>query len=134
MRSKIRVIFDETMDMIVISFFTIMPLILIAIFLYGVFCLFSPPACAEYIGRLSQNPFYADSCANQFSPCANPFYPNSPRNQFGPYGNYFSPYSTGPFGNGLRVYGDAAPDPAGEGTVTDNVGSYDDYAAEGGYE
>lgn len=127
MRTKIRMVVDETLDMIVISLFTIIPLIVIALFLYGIFCLFSPPACAEYIGRLSQNPFYPDSCSNQFSTCGNQFDPSSPKNQFGPYGNQFSPYSTGPFGSGLRVYGDAAPDPAGEG-------GGDGYAAEGGYE
>lgn len=101
--------------MLVITFFTMLPLVLALVFVYGVFCIFARPACAEYIGRLSQNPFYADSCANQFSTCGNRFDPDSPKNQFGPYGNPYSPYSTGPFGDGLRVYGDAAPDPAGEG-------------------
>ena len=82
-------------------------------------------AHAEYLGRLSRNPYYADSCSNPYSRCGNRFDALSPRNQFGPYGNRFSPYSTGPFGQGLRVYGNAAPDEPS--TYDDPYGLYDDY-------
>lgn len=72
---------------------------------------FASSAKAEYIGRLSSNPFYGDSCSNPYSRCGNPFSPDSPRNPFGKYGNEFSPYSpNNPYGPGLRVYGDGAPD------------------------
>jgi len=125
----VRKLFNEVTDMAVVTFLAVMPLFIIFVFIYGIFCIFSTKACAEYIGRISRNPFYADSCSNQFSECGNQFSPNSPKNQFGPYGNPFSPYSAGEFGRGLRVYGDAAPDPAGEG-----AGAVDDYAAEGGYQ
>ena len=75
------------------------------------FVVLSTSAHAEYLGRITANPFYADSCSNPFSPCGNPFSRKSPRNEFGPYGNPFSPYSVNnPFGRGARVYGDAAPD------------------------
>ena len=77
----------------------------------GIFSTEAKHAHAEYLGRLSANPFYGDSCSNPFSRCGNPFSAQSPRNEFGPYGNPFSPYSVNnPFGRGVRVYGDAAPD------------------------
>ncbi len=64
------------------------------------------PAHAEYIGRMSANPFYGDSCSNPYSRCGNPFDARSPRNVFGRYGNPFSVDSvTNPYGRGVRVYG-----------------------------
>lgn len=72
---------------------------------------FATSAKAEYLGRLSANPFYGDSCSNPYSRCGNPFSPDSPNNPYGKYGNPYSPYSVNnPYGPGLRVYGDGAPD------------------------
>lgn len=75
------------------------------------FVILSSSAHAEYIGRMSANPFYADSCSNPFSRCGNPFSPVSPRNPFSKYGSPFSAYSpNNPFSPGVRVYGDGGPD------------------------
>lgn len=75
------------------------------------FLVLSSSAHAEYLGRITENPFYADSCSNPYSRCGNPFSPSSPNNPFGKYGNPYSPYSVNnPYGPGVRVYGDGAPD------------------------
>jgi hypothetical protein len=56
--------------------------------------------CPEYLGRLSANPYAADSTANPYSPAGSPYSATSVNNRFGPYGSPFSttsarnPYAT----------------------------------------
>jgi hypothetical protein len=47
--------------------------------------------CPEYIGRLSANPYAADSTANPYSSAGSPYSAKSVNNPFGSYG---SPYSS----------------------------------------
>ena len=56
--------------------------------------------CPEYLGRLSANPYAADSTANPYSPAGSPYSATSVNNRYGPYGSPFSttsarnPYAT----------------------------------------
>ena len=56
--------------------------------------------CPEYLGRLSANPYAADSTANPYSQAGSPYSSTSVNNRFGPYGSPFSstsarnPYAT----------------------------------------
>jgi hypothetical protein len=56
--------------------------------------------CPTYLGRLSANPYAADSTANPYSPAGSPYSSTSVNNRFGPYGSPFSstsarnPYAT----------------------------------------
>ena len=47
--------------------------------------------CPEFLGRLSANPYAADSTANPYSTAGSPYSAKSVNNPFGPYG---SPYSS----------------------------------------
>ena len=47
--------------------------------------------CPTYLGRLSANPYAADSIANPYSPAGSPYSSRSVNNPYGPYG---SPYSS----------------------------------------
>ena len=47
--------------------------------------------CPEFLGRLSANPYAADSTANPYSSAGSPYSSKSVNNPFGPYG---SPYSS----------------------------------------
>lgn len=49
--------------------------------------------CPEYLGRLSANPYAADSTANPYSTAGSPYSSKSVNNQFGPYGSPFLPTS-----------------------------------------
>lgn len=49
--------------------------------------------CPTYLGRLSANPYAADSTANPYSPSGSPYSAKSVNNRFGPYGSPFSPTS-----------------------------------------
>ena len=49
--------------------------------------------CPTYLGRLSANPYAADSTANPYSPAGSPYSSSSVNNRFGPYGSPFSPTS-----------------------------------------
>jgi len=49
---------------------------------------------SQYLGRLSANPYAADSTANPYSQAGSPYSSTSVNNQFGPYGSPFSPTST----------------------------------------
>jgi hypothetical protein len=49
--------------------------------------------CPEYLGRLSANPYAADSTANPYSEAGSPYSSTSVNNRFGPYGSPFSPTS-----------------------------------------
>ena len=49
--------------------------------------------CPEYLGRLSANPYAADSTANPYGPAGSPYSSKSVNNQFGPYGSPYSPTS-----------------------------------------
>ena len=49
--------------------------------------------CPTYLGRLSANPYAADSIANPYSPAGSPYSSSSVNNRFGPYGSPFSPTS-----------------------------------------
>jgi hypothetical protein len=56
--------------------------------------------CPQYLGRLSANPYAADSTANPYSPAGNPYATDSIKNPYGPYGSAYSstsarnPYAT----------------------------------------
>ncbi len=50
----------------------------------------STGASAEYLGRLSSNPYAADSTSNPYGRYGSPYSPDSINN---PYGRYGSPYS-----------------------------------------
>lgn len=59
----------------------------------------------NYRGKLSANPFDADSTGNQFGRYGSPFSPDSLTNQFGA-GNPFRPDSPkNPYGRGWRIEG-----------------------------
>jgi len=47
--------------------------------------------CPQFLGRLSANPYAADSTANPYSSAGSPYSSTSVNNRFGPYG---SPYSS----------------------------------------
>jgi hypothetical protein len=55
---------------------------------------------SQFLGRLSANPYAADSTANPYSPAGSPYSSTSVNNRFGPYGSPFSstsarnPYAT----------------------------------------
>jgi len=61
---------------------------------------FGEADCPQYLGRLSANPYAADSTANPYSPAGSPYSSTSVNNRFGPYGSPFSstsarnPYAT----------------------------------------
>jgi hypothetical protein len=61
---------------------------------------FGEADCPAYLGRLSANPYAADSTANPYSPAGSPYSSTSVNNRFGPYGSPFSatsarnPYAT----------------------------------------
>jgi hypothetical protein len=50
-------------------------------------------ACPEYLGRLSANPYAADSTANPYSPAGSPYSAKSVNNPYGQFGSPFSPTS-----------------------------------------
>lgn len=52
--------------------------------------LLSAPASAQFLGRLSANPYAADSTSNPYGRYGSPYSPDSINN---PYGRYGSPYS-----------------------------------------
>jgi len=52
---------------------------------------FGEADCPEYLGRLSANPYAADSTANPYSSAGSPYSSKSVNNPYGPYG---SPYSS----------------------------------------
>ena len=81
----------------------------VSIPLLATFVLPSQSYGAEFIGRMNDNPFDPESCANEFSACGNPFSPTSPKNPFGRYGNPYSPYSgNNPYATDApRLYGHA---------------------------
>jgi hypothetical protein len=49
--------------------------------------------CPEYLGRLSANPYAADSTANPYSPAGSPYSAKSVNNPYGQFGSPFSPTS-----------------------------------------
>jgi hypothetical protein len=49
--------------------------------------------CPEYLGRLSANPYAADSTANPYSPVGSPYSAKSVNNPYGQFGSPFSPTS-----------------------------------------
>ena len=49
--------------------------------------------CPTYLGRLSANPYAADSTANPYSPAGSPYSSKSVNNPYGAYGSPFSPTS-----------------------------------------
>jgi hypothetical protein len=49
--------------------------------------------CPEYLGRLSANPYAADSTANPYSPAGSPYSAKSVNNPYGQFGSPFSPNS-----------------------------------------
>ena len=49
--------------------------------------------CPTYLGRLSANPYAADSTANPYSPAGSPYSAKSVNNPYGAYGSPFSPTS-----------------------------------------
>lgn len=83
-------------------------------FLVVVFALFATPASADYLGRLSSNPYLADSTSNPYGRYGSPYSSNSINNQFGRYGSPYSnesvnnPYATNPphVGSDGSVYGE----------------------------
>jgi hypothetical protein len=126
----------ETFEWIIVTMLALIPVMIIAIFFYGLFCLISTgPACSmEKLATISRNPFIGDSTSNPFSMYNNPFNPKSPYNRFGPYGNPFSPYSANnPFAtNTPTIYGHA--DEGSYSEYSDPAEDYSSYAAEGGYQ
>ena len=68
-------------------------------------------ASAEYLGRLSSNPFDADSTSNPFGRYGSQFSPDSINNQFGRYG---SPYSNESVNN---PYATQAPRLGSDGSI-----------------
>jgi hypothetical protein len=51
---------------------------------------FGEADCPKYLGRLSANPYAADSTANPYSPAGNPYSTDSIKNPYGPYGSAYS--------------------------------------------
>jgi hypothetical protein len=49
--------------------------------------------CPEFLGRLSANPYAADSTANPYSQAGSPYSSKSVNNPYGPYGSPYSPTS-----------------------------------------
>jgi len=49
--------------------------------------------CPDYLGRLSANPYAADSTANPYSQAGSPYSSKSVNNPYGPYGSPYSPVS-----------------------------------------
>ena len=54
---------------------------------------FGEADCPTYLGRLSANPYAADSTANPYGTAGSPYSSKSVNNPFGPYGSPFSPTS-----------------------------------------
>jgi hypothetical protein len=46
--------------------------------------------CPQYLGRLSANPYAADSTSNPYSPAGSPYSPTSVNNPYGSYGSAYS--------------------------------------------
>ena len=67
------------------------------------------PAQAEYLGKLSANPYAYESTSNPYGPYGSPYSYKSINNQYGPYGSPYSdtsvnnPYASNP----PSVYGDS---------------------------
>jgi hypothetical protein len=72
------------------------------------FAIISVPASAQYLGRLSNNPYAADSTSNPYGRYGNPYSSDSINNPYGRYGNPYSnqsvnnPYAT----QAPKLYGD----------------------------
>jgi hypothetical protein len=72
------------------------------------FAIISSPAAAQYLGRLSSNPYAADSTSNPYGRYGNPYSSDSINNPYGRYGNPYSnqsvnnPYAT----QAPKLYGD----------------------------
>lgn len=83
-------------------------------FLIVVFALLATPASAEYLGRLSSNPYLADSTSNPYGRYGSRYSADSINNQFGRYGSPYSnesvnnPYATNPpsIGSDGSIYGE----------------------------
>jgi len=54
---------------------------------------FGEADCPDYLGRLSANPYAADSTANPYSQAGSPYSSKSVNNPYGPYGSPYSPVS-----------------------------------------
>jgi len=54
---------------------------------------FNDAGCPTYLGRLSANPYAADSTANPYSPAGSPYSAKSVNNHYGQFGSPFSPTS-----------------------------------------
>jgi hypothetical protein len=67
------------------------------------------PAQAEYLGKLSANPYAYESTSNPYGPYGSKYSYNSINNQYGPYGSPYSdtsvnnPYASSP----PSIYGDS---------------------------
>lgn len=70
-------------------------------------------AHAEYLGRLSSNPYLSDSTSNPYGRYGSPYSPDSINNPYGRYGSEYSnesvnnPYATNPprIGSDGSIYG-----------------------------
>jgi len=71
----------------------------------------SGPASAQYLGRLSSNPYAADSTSNPYGRYGSPYSSDSINN---PYGRYGSPYSNQSVNN---PYATQAPRMYGNGSL-----------------
>lgn len=68
-------------------------------------------AFAQFLGRLSSNPYAADSTSNPYGRYGSPYSPDSINN---PYGRYGSPYSNESVNN---PYATRAPKIYGDGSI-----------------
>lgn len=74
----------------------------------------STPAAADYLGRLSSNPYLSDSTSNPYSRYGSPYSSDSINNPYGRYGSPYSnesvnnPYATNPprIGSDGSIYGE----------------------------
>lgn len=72
--------------------------------------LMAPASAQQYLGRLSSNPYDADSTSNPYGRYGSPYSPDSINNPYGRYGSRYSnespnnPYAT----NAPRIYGNGS--------------------------
>lgn len=65
----------------------------------------------HYLGRLSANPYDADSTSNPYGRYGSPYSPDSINNPYGRYGSPYSPYSVN------NPYATQAPSLYGDGSL-----------------
>jgi hypothetical protein len=65
-----------------------------------------PVMADQYLGKLSENPYNADSTSNEYGQYGSKYSSDSINNEYGAGNPYRTDSPTNPYGEGLSIYGD----------------------------